>query len=57
MSCWRGLLPGVIWTLRYVSERPLKPSEQTIVLVHGLLNKPFVMNGIAKCFGKRGIRL
>ena len=41
-------------TYRIVSDRHLKPSQQTVVLVHGLLNKPFVMNGIAKVLRDAG---
>ncbi len=37
-----------------MSDWHLKPSQQTIVLVHGLLNKPFVMNGIAKVLREEG---
>jgi triacylglycerol lipase len=46
---WAGL-----GSFRVVSNLPLKPSQQTIVLVHGLLNKPFVMNGIAKVLRDEG---
>lgn len=43
-----------VWTLRYVADLRLKPSQQTVILVHGLLNKPFVMNGIAKVLREEG---
>jgi len=45
---------ATLWTVRYVEDLHLKPSQQTIILVHGLLNKPFVMNGIAKVLRKEG---
>src|SRR5471030_3315869 len=45
---------AVISTIRYVAALNLKPSQQTIILVHGLLNKPFVMNGIAKVLRDAG---
>jgi triacylglycerol lipase len=53
------LLAGILalagaWSFRAYSDRHLKPSQQTIVLVHGLLNKPFVMNGIAKVLREEG---
>src|ERR1017187_9719292 len=47
--CFAGM-----WTIRYVADLSLKPSQQTIILVHGLLNKPFVMNGIAKVLRNEG---
>src|SRR3954465_11763722 len=45
---------GVISAVKYVVDRSLKPSQQTVILVHGLLNKPFVMNGIAKVLREAG---
>src|SRR5947207_282951 len=45
---------GVITTVRYVADLHLKPSQQTIILVHGLLNKPFMMNGIARVLREAG---
>src|SRR3954462_12546610 len=45
---------AVLLTVQYVADRSLKPSQQTVILVHGLLNKPFVMNGIAKVLQEKG---
>ena len=45
------VVAGLFW---YARQKPLKPSEQTIVLVHGLLNKPFVMKNIAKTLREAG---